>query len=171
MFQVDVSRLCAFSCHKNRSRTKSNNTTARNHALSLFTMKLQDPFEINVAVIGYVSVGKTTLLNALLRDKYSEVSPRRATAGINKFRLFSKEQLKKLGEEECTESNWRFDADVKLAESTLTEISGDNKALRESSSDLLVKSFDVEVEEPFFEMRDDTCLVFIDIPGKNNASE
>jgi GTPase SAR1 family protein len=37
-----------------------------------------------------VSAGKTTLLNALLRDKYGEVSMKRTTAGINLFRLHRK---------------------------------------------------------------------------------
>ena len=40
-------------------------------------------FEIKVALLGYVRVGKTTVLNALFQDKFSEVSMRRMTAGIN----------------------------------------------------------------------------------------
>eukprot|EP00525_Craspedostauros_australis_P007546 CAMPEP_0198132054 /NCGR_PEP_ID=MMETSP1442-20131203/57545_1 /TAXON_ID= /ORGANISM="Craspedostauros australis, Strain CCMP3328" /LENGTH=38 /DNA_ID= /DNA_START= /DNA_END= /DNA_ORIENTATION= len=31
-------------------------------------------FEIKIAVMGYVSVGKSTVLNALLGKKFSEVS-------------------------------------------------------------------------------------------------
>jgi Dynamin family len=43
-------------------------------------------FEIRIAVLGYVSAGKTTVINALLRDKYGQVGMRRTTAGVNYFR-------------------------------------------------------------------------------------
>ena len=46
-------------------------------------------FEIKIDLLGHVSVGKTTLLNALLGDKFSEVSKRRTTSGINHFRISS----------------------------------------------------------------------------------
>jgi GTPase SAR1 family protein len=42
-------------------------------------------FDIKVALIGYISVGKTTVLNALLRDKYGEVAMGRATASVNHY--------------------------------------------------------------------------------------
>ena len=38
--------------------------------------------EIKVSILGHVSVGKTTVLNALLRDKFSEVAKKRTTASI-----------------------------------------------------------------------------------------
>ena len=44
-------------------------------------------FEIRIAVLGYVSAGKTTVINALLRDMYGQVGMRRVTAGVNYFRL------------------------------------------------------------------------------------
>jgi GTPase SAR1 family protein len=47
-------------------------------------------FEIKVALLGHVSAGKSTVLNAMLRDKFSEVSMRRTTAGVNFFRLHTK---------------------------------------------------------------------------------
>ena len=50
-------------------------------------MKIAPTFEIKVAVVGPVSAGKSTLINALLVGKYSEVSIRRTTAGVNFFRL------------------------------------------------------------------------------------
>ena len=50
-------------------------------------MSSHAPFEIKIAFIGHVSVGKTTVLNAILRDKYGEVSMRRTTAGVNYFRI------------------------------------------------------------------------------------
>jgi len=45
--------------------------------------------DIQIALLGHVSVGKTTLLNALLCGKFSEVSMRRTTAGVNHFRIAS----------------------------------------------------------------------------------
>jgi GTPase SAR1 family protein len=50
---------------------------------------ISQTFEIKVALLGYVSVGKTTVLNALLKDKFSEVSMRRTAAGVNFFRVSS----------------------------------------------------------------------------------
>lgn len=50
-------------------------------------MEDRKPFEIRVALVGYVSVGKSTVLNALLGDKFSEVNMRRTTAGVNCFRI------------------------------------------------------------------------------------
>jgi ribosome biogenesis GTPase A len=47
-------------------------------------------FQIRVALVGYVSVGKSTVINALLGDKYSEVNMRRTTAGVNYFRVSQK---------------------------------------------------------------------------------
>ena len=43
--------------------------------------------EIKVALLGNLSAGKSTVLNALFKDTYSEVSMGRTTAGINYFRL------------------------------------------------------------------------------------
>lgn len=43
---------------------------------------------IRIALVDHVSVGKTTLLNALLQDKVTEVSSlRRTTAAVNYFCL------------------------------------------------------------------------------------
>ena len=56
---------------------------------------ISQQFEIKVALIGYVSVGKTTVLNALFRDRYSEVSMSRTTAGVNFFRVVSPHDVEK----------------------------------------------------------------------------
>jgi len=121
-------------------------------------MKSTASFEIRVALIGYVSVGKTTILNALLRDKYSEVSMKRTTAGVNLFRLHFDSENKE---------QWMKD-EPRSAESTLDEISKDNKSLRDSNK-VQEKVFDIEVEETFFEMRENTKIVLVDIPGINEA--
>ena len=43
-----------------------------------------------MALIGYVSVGKTTVLNALFGAKYGEVAMKRTTAVVNFFRICPK---------------------------------------------------------------------------------
>jgi len=110
-------------------------------------------FEIKIALLGYVSVGKTTVLNALLRDKYSEVSMRRTTAGVSHFRLNDHQQ-----------SNAG-------AAAVLEEITQDNQKLRsDDSEEVEEKFFDLLVSEDFVcTMRDDTTLTLVDIPGINEA--
>ena len=49
--------------------------------------KLNNNFVIRIGIFGCVSVGKSTLLNAILRNKYNEVSMRITTKGINHFIL------------------------------------------------------------------------------------
>jgi len=65
------------------------------------------PFEIRVALVGYVSVGKSTVLNALLGDKYSEVNMRRTTAGVNCFRILQPDDDDEDNDEDttCTHQN------------------------------------------------------------------
>jgi predicted GTPase len=59
------------------------------------------------------------------------------------------------------------DQEMKTAEATLKEITADNATLRVSNV-LQEKSFDVQVED-LCEMRDDTKLIVVDIPGLNEA--
>ena len=114
------------------------------------------PFEIKVVLVGYVSVGKTTVLNALLGDKFSEVSMRRTTAGVSNFRL-----------------NTRTDSapqsgEFKGAQETLKTITEDNETLRQQDV-VEEKTFDIEIAEQLCEMRSDTRLTIVDIPGINEA--
>jgi len=150
-------------------------------------MIYQDKIEIKIALIGHVSVGKTTVLNALFREKYSEVSMRRTTAGVNYFRICPKKQkqTKKcshFGDDvtavttdsditiTASKQQWSslLDADVRTADSTLKEIAADNATLRESTK-VHEKFFDIEVEDVPCKMHDDTVLVVVDIPGINEA--
>lgn len=137
-------------------------------------------FEIKVALLGYVSVGKTTVLNALLQDKFSEVSMCRTTAGVNFFRVVNDISKAEEGsgvngtaeapKATAPEMVWSPHADepVHTAASTLAEITQDNRVLREVKM-VLEKTFNVELNEPLCEMRKDTSLVFVDIPGLNEA--
>ena len=128
-------------------------------------MKLASDLEIRVAIIGNVSVGKTTVLNALLKDKFSEVSMKRTTAGINLFRISTKQQenIDKKGS-----GGANHGGDVRSANYTLEQITQDNSVLRQST-ELQEQTFEIALDEPLVEMRNDTKLVLIDVPGINEA--
>jgi GTPase SAR1 family protein len=141
-------------------------------------------FEIKVALLGHVSVGKTTVLNALFQEQFGEVSMKRTTAGINNFRVLSGTTTKKAKKRKHTadedgvielDSAMSSDEDDDsvvvpsvTAKQTLAEIIQDNQVLRQSKM-IQEKSFDVKLDEPLVEMRNDTHLVLIDIPGINEA--
>jgi GTPase SAR1 family protein len=132
-------------------------------------------FEIRIAMLGYVSAGKTTVINALLRDQFGQVGMKRTTAGVNYFRLHHSPPPPAAGlpspakEVSIVEAqNSVINDAYRTAASTLQEISSDNLQLRESA-DVQVKLFDVHVREPLCEMRPDTKLVLVDIPGINEA--
>jgi GTPase SAR1 family protein len=136
-------------------------------------------FEIKIALLGNVSAGKTTVLNALFRDKFGEVSMKRTTAGVNYFRIATAAST---AEEEDTpnapgadspETNppqeWSSFADnPRSASSTHKEIAEDNIKLRESNQ-VQEKWFDIELPKELCSMRKDTKLVVVDIPGINEA--
>ena len=133
---------------------------------------VMEGFEIRVALIGYVSVGKTMILNALLKDTYSEVSMQRATAGVNHFRIHAKKPTttteSKQEEDEEDDSTSSASTVMVTADTILKETMADNQVLRNSDV-LQQKMFDIEVDEPLCEMRNDTKLVLIDVPGINEA--
>ena len=145
---------------------------------------LAQSFEIKVGLLGYVSVGKTTGLNALFQGKFSEVSMKRTTAGINFFRVSSLTKRSKRTKlsgasnedsmdwqdiENATASSAGSESSYIDAEDTLKETTTDNAKLRESN-ELQEKTFDIELDEPLLkDMRDDTRLVIVDIPGINEA--
>ena len=140
-------------------------------------------FEIRVALLGYVSVGKTTVLNAIFRDKFSEVSMKRTTAGINFFRVMKSEPLVKEEPDAKSASDDKKKRactiplvatgsakKAKTANETLKEITALNRELREARK-IKEMWFDIELDhdEPLCAMRDDTSLVLVDIPGINEA--
>ena len=136
-----------------------------------------DADEIKVAVIGYVSDGKTILLNAIFRDKYGEVGMGRTTAGVNLFRIsLTQDAGKKNGKRKADAMEQADDTAAsaapatRKAKSTLKEITADNKALRElADGEVKEKSFEITLDEEVCEMRDNTQLVFVDVPGINEA--
>jgi GTPase Era involved in 16S rRNA processing len=135
--------------------------------------------DLKVALIGHVSVGKKTVLNALFRDKFGEVSMKRTTAGINYFRLIptkdkaNKKPKMEENADEPTEDNGKQWVDIasydtKSAGTIFKEITADNKTFRNSSS-VYEKPFDIELDEPLCDIREDADLVVVDVPGINEA--
>ena len=155
-------------------------------------------FEIRVAVIGYVSVGKalccgsspksvnsfrlsyslspgkTTVINALFGDEFGEVAMKRTTAVVNSFRVSSGDvsdddamtdgSTKDTPEDDSIE----FVTNRLSASVTLQETTADNAAFRNKNV-VKERSFDISLDEPLHEMRPDTKLVIVDIPGINEA--
>ena len=119
------------------------------------------------------SVGKSTVLNALLGEKYSEVSMKRTTAGINYFRVVHPVEIKREDDDDSDAQGQGKgatpgDVEIRSASSIHNEITKDNAKLR-AANKIHEKNFDVLMDEPLFEMRDDTNLVLVDFPGINEA--
>jgi len=108
-------------------------------------MKTHDTFDIKVALIGSVSVGKSTVLNALLGDTFSPVAFKQTTAGINSFRITQppenerEEPAEPSPEQESSSKQvWlTIDEERQIQEADIVhkEISKDNKEL--GSSDIV----------------------------------
>lgn len=135
-------------------------------------------FEIRVAVFGYVSVGKTTVINALFGAEYGEVSMKRTTAVVNSYRISEAAQAKKQAdaEEEGVTDESEGDSacevvpKLQTATETLKESASDNAANRNSAAGVVKeKTYDIELKDPLVKLRQDTKLVIVDIPGINEA--
>lgn len=145
--------------------------------LDFYDMK-SPTFEIKVAFCGYVNAGKSTLVNALLQEKYSEVSMNRSTYGVNSFRVFSNQDksVKDMDEfdsisasitkESDTEvvTTWSF-VPEKLQSSTETHQANVNANVALCGRTKVEEStFDIEVQKAICDMREDTQLVVVDLP-------
>lgn len=88
---------------------------------------------------------------------------RRTTAGINFFRINAQKN------ESTEETGWTPDTEEPQdASSILEKTIADNKVLR-TANVIQERVFDIELDEPLCEMRKDTSLVIVDIPGLNEA--
>lgn len=136
-------------------------------------MKTPPTFEIRVAFVGYVSVGKTTVINALFGAKYSEVSMRRTTAVVNSFRISTPAQEKLKTNDESKKApdavEWAMVVDKPYSPAAALEQSVADNALHRSNDVVQEKTFDIILDDPPHEMREDTKLVIVDIPGINEA--
>jgi small GTP-binding protein len=122
--------------------------------------------EIKIAILGNVSVGKTTLINALFRNTYGEVSMKRTTAGINYFHVDSQQQEGQRAANGEPNRKRRRVA-VQNADDVLQEITTLNKTLR-ANPKIQEKHFTVRTD-PLVDMLDDVELVFVDVPGLNES--
>lgn len=111
---------------------------------------LQAPFEINIALIGHVKAGKTTVLNAPL--------------AIRMVKFF---RVRQGG---SSQSGWAVISDTphRTAPDTMKELVADNANLRESNK-IEEKYFAIELERELCQMRPDTQLVVVDVPRINEA--
>ena len=136
-------------------------------------MKGGNIFEIRVAFIGYVSVGKTTAINALFGAEYGEVSMKRTTAVVNNFRISTPAQLNNGQNEVDLDTHgsveWSMVVDSPSAPSdSLKQSISDNEKFR--NNDIIQEKLcDIVLEDPLHGMRNDTKLVIVDIPGMNEA--
>eukprot|EP00977_Amphora_coffeiformis_P027950 scaffold34671_cov230-Amphora_coffeaeformis.AAC.1 len=136
-------------------------------------MKGGNLFEIRVAFIGYVSVGKTTAINAIFGAAYGEVSMKRTTAIVNNFRISTPAQVNYGESEGDLDSRgsveWSMVVDSPHApDDSLKQSISDNKKFR--NKDVVEeKTLDIVLDESLHDMRKDTKLVVVDIPGMNEA--
>jgi GTPase SAR1 family protein len=132
------------------------------------------PFEIKVAIVGNKGSGKTTLLNSLLQDKYSHVGTTTSTttsttstgtttsttgtqSSVNCFRILPPHRISDV-----------FTEATATATETFRETKEENETIRQSNDDSIhVHEFNLllDTSNDFLEGRDDTSLVFMDIPG------
>ena len=125
--------------------------------------------DITVAILGHVSAGKTTLLNALLKESYGEVSMRKTTAGINYFRLKQNYAHPSFDNFDLIHRSLKFkEVSFRNAKSILNDITNLNAELRQHPR-IQEKFFEVKLEECLLPMMKGTELVIVDVPGLNEA--
>lgn len=134
------------------------------------TSSTSSQFEIRVAVIGYVSVGKSTVINALFGAEYGQVSMRRTTAVVNHFRICSHKKSIAVDETSIENDSVEIVELPRSPSSTLMESIEDNAEYRNKDV-VKEKTYDIQLDEPLHPMRDDTKLVVVDIPGINEADQ
>ena len=129
-------------------------------------------FEIKIAVLGNVSTGKTTLLNALFGDQYGEVSTKRTNAGINFFRVHASVDIKsETTMESGVETGTTGSPKMRSTESLSKEISDDNSMVgTDGDEQIFETTINIELKKDLMPMRKDTTLVFVDIPGISKAN-
>jgi small GTP-binding protein len=135
-------------------------------------------FEIKIAIAGHVSVGKSTLLNALLGGRYNEVSKGRTTAAVNHFRINQRNGATdnvNVESQSQPEQSDQSDPSVPPEEqvpqtvpSVLEKVTFDNLILRQQDK-IEERWYDITVDKDLIPMRDDTDLILVDLPGLNEA--
>jgi GTPase Era involved in 16S rRNA processing len=130
------------------------------------------------------SVGKSTIINALLRGHYNPTSVQRETAIITKFRINvvgekgkRKGKVNGKGKRKARELDVENEYSIvdlcddgsRTAESIHDEVKQDNEQARKTETMEEPKVVDINLDGFLGEHRDDTSLCLIDIPGLNDV--
>jgi hypothetical protein len=106
------------------------------------------PFEIRIALFGGAGNGKTTLINALVRDNYgSAVLTKRKVTDVIQYRVNVVGKI---------ERESYVIPDLTLASEETVKLS--------DGQEMMEVLFDIQVEQAFVETRDDTRFVFVCVP-------
>jgi GTPase SAR1 family protein len=154
------------------------------------TGKKERPFEVKVAFIGNVNVGKSTIINALLRGWFSEVSMFRTTNAVYKFRIQvkgSEEESRREGKRKAEDMEAESDGFALMeTESNELELNSKHQPSESIHQDTVAnnlrnrnittleddKVYDIPMNCGVLgEMREDTNLTLIDIPGLDDAEK
>ena len=124
--------------------------------LNAFKLAKSDDFEI--CVVATMSAGKSTMINALIRDKLMPSRQEACTAIITRIK-----------DNDC---GVRWEADVYNRENCVVETCNDltYSSMEKLNSDGQISSINVRGDIPFVSA-DELSLVLIDTPGPNNARD
>ncbi|KAL7568234.1 hypothetical protein ACA910_004232 [Epithemia clementina (nom. ined.)] len=140
---------------------------------------MENNLTIRIAFLGNVSVGKSTLLNVVLGERYNPTSMKRTTSGVREFHLVPqflsrKRKAQEFASFQASASSGAAgeNGDQDHVRIIRDQIHQDNEAQRElqTMDDPMV--FPIETQRGFLgEQRDDVTLAFVDVPGLNETKK
>jgi GTP-binding protein EngB required for normal cell division len=117
--------------------------------------RLRNSLDIRIAIIGNAECGKTTTLNALLKENYSSAVMSKRSAAVGCIACYN---VQVGGSNENEESPI---AAINMVEETTVQYNGE---------DVKTVTYEVDTQEEMVSMRKDTQLTFILIPGALEGS-